>query len=100
MPGYVSIANEAVNEFKTGHGIAGAAKAAVATAETPLMKYVIIKADLGNSNNVYVGGPNVLTTTGFMLDAGEVTPPIHIDDLSKVWVIGGAASQGYSWLAI
>lgn len=100
MGGYVSIAKEAASEFKTGHGVVGAAKAAVATAETLLIRYVVIKADLGNTNNVYVGGSNVLTTTGFMLDAGEATPPIHIDDLSKVWVIGGAASQGYSWLAI
>lgn len=100
MGGYVSIANEAASEFSHGHGTVGAAKAALASAETPLKRYVIIKADLGNSNNVFVGGPTVTTSTGFMLDAGESTPPIHIDDLSKVYVIGDAASQGYSWLAI
>ncbi len=100
MGGYMSIAKEAVSEFATGHGTVGAAVAALTTAAIPLLKYVIIKADLTNTNNVFVGGPGVSATTGFMLDAGEATPPIHIDNLSKVYVIGGAAGQGFSWLAV
>jgi hypothetical protein len=100
MGGYVSIAREASTEFSTGHGTVGVTKAALASASAPLSKYVIIKADLTNTNNVFVGGPTVTTTTGFLLDAGEATPPIHIDDLSKVYVVGDAASQGFSWLAV
>jgi len=100
MAGHVSIANEAMAEFIHGHGVVGGTSAALASAETPVKKYVIIKADLTNTDNVYVGGPAVTTGNGFELDAGESTPPIHINDLSKVWVVGGAASQGYSWLAI
>jgi hypothetical protein len=49
---------------------------------------------------VYVGhGNGVSTTNGFQLDAGERVE-IPIDSLDKVWVVGGAASQGYSWLVI
>jgi len=99
MGGYVSIAREAGAQFKTGHGVAGVAKSQVVAVETPIEKYVEIKADLTNTNNVFVGLNNVLTTTGYMLDAGELIR-IPIDDLSKVWVIGGAAAQGYSWIAI
>jgi hypothetical protein len=99
MGGYVSIAREAAAGFLTGHGVAGVAKSQVATVQTPIEKYVEIKADLTNTNNVYVGVSNVLTTTGYMLDAGELIR-IPVDDLSKVWVIGGAAAQGFSWIAI
>jgi hypothetical protein len=99
MGGYVSIAREAAAGFLTGHGVAGVAKTQVVAVATPLQKYVEIKADLTNTNNVYVGVSNVLTTTGYMLDAGELIR-IPVDDMSKVWVIGGAAAQGYSWLAV
>jgi hypothetical protein len=100
MGGYVNIAKEAGEEFQNGHGTIGAAKAALVSAENLINKYVIIKADLTNTNNVFVGTSTVTAVNGFMLDAGEVTPPIPIDDLSKVYIIGDAASQGYSWLAV
>lgn len=100
MAGYVNIGKEVVAEFQNGHGVVGATKAALASAESLINKFVVIKADLTNTNNVYVGTNTVTTSNGFLLDAGEATPPIPIDDLNKVYVVGGAASQGYSWLAL
>ncbi len=99
MAGYVSIAKESSENFATGHGSVGATKAALIAGETPLQKFVEIKADLTNANNVFVGINTVTTSTGFLLDAGE-SVKIPIDDMSKVWVVGGAASQGFSWLAV
>jgi len=100
--GYVNIGREAAEEFQVGQGSVGAASQplAVVGASRSVLKYVIIKADFTNTNDVFVGTSGVTTTTGFRLDAGEATPPIPIDELSKVHVIGGAALQGYSWLAI
>jgi hypothetical protein len=100
--GYINIGREALEEFQVGQGTVGAASAVLVAANLakPILKYVIIKADLTNTDDVFVGTASVTASTGFRLDAGEVTPPIHIDDLSKVYVIGGAASQGYSWLAV
>lgn len=92
----------ALEEFQAGQGTVGAASqplAAVGASHT-VLRYVVIKADLTNTNDVFVGPNGVSAGSGFRLDAGEVTPPIPIDELSKVYVIGGAASQGYSWLAI
>lgn len=92
----------AVNEFKTGHGTIGTSAAKAGPAFTAV-KGIKIKADLGNSNNVYVGFDGNVTNTGagqgFELDAGEEVF-IEIDSLDKVWVIGGASSQGYSYVAI
>jgi hypothetical protein len=93
---------KALEEFQAGQGTVGAtSQPLAAVGEThSVQRYVIVKADLGNSNDVFVGPSIVTAGSGFRLDAGEVTPPIAIDELSKVYVIGGAASQGYSWLAI
>lgn len=89
-----------VEEFKSGHGSVGTSAAQVSAHALRAVKCVKIKADLGNSDNVYVGYDNtVASSNGYQLDAGEEVI-IEIDALNKVWVIGGAASQGYSWLVI
>jgi len=89
----------AVPEFKTGHGTVGTTAAVVGPA-FPCVKGVKIKADLTNADNVYVGhSDSVTAANGFLLDAGEEVT-IEVDSLGKVFVIGGAASQGYSYVAI
>jgi hypothetical protein len=90
---------ESIEEFKAGHGTVGLTAQVLANSQDVTM-YVVVKADLTNTNNIFVGGSAVSSTNGFLLDAGEETPPIHIDDLGKVYVIGDAATQGYSWLAV
>lgn len=82
----------------------GTAQVAVGVAETApaagKCKAVKVKANLGNTDNVYVGKAGVLTTTGYELDAGEETPWIPVADLSDVALIGGAASQGVSLIYV
>jgi len=98
----MDIQKSATPEFKTGHGTVGTS-AAVAGPAFPCVKGVKIKADLLNTNNVYVGHSDKVTSAGaaqgFELDGGEDVF-IEIDSLDKVWVIGGAADQGYSFVAI
>lgn len=89
-----------VEEFKAGHGTIGLTAAKASTLSLRAVKGVKIKADLTNANNVYVGHDNTVSSTnGYTLDAGEEVT-VEIDSLDKVWVIGGAADQGYSWLVI
>jgi hypothetical protein len=90
---------ESIEEFKSGHGTVGTTAQVLGNSQL-VTKYVVIKADLTNTNNVFVGPSGVTATTGFLLDAGESTPPIQIDDVGKVFVIGDAAAQGYSWMAV
>jgi len=100
MGGYVSIAREASEEFSTGHGSVGTTPVVrLASAEAPVEKYVEVKADLTNTDNIFVGIITVTITTGFLLDAGE-SVRIPINDLSKVYVVADAAAQGFSWLAV
>lgn len=52
-----------------------------------------IKADDANSNDVFVGGSNVSAIAGFRLDAGQALSGVVISDLSRVFIVGGAAAQ-------
>jgi len=67
--------------------------------ETPLQNGVRVKADAGNGDNIYIGDSDTVSTTdGFPLDAGEEVF-IPIDELGKVWVIGGAIDQDFHIIA-
>ena len=92
----IDIAKEAIASFSAGSGTVGTSP--VQLPGGLVKKHVVIKANAGNTNVVMVGGPNTVAS-GFVLAAGEQTPPIYVDDLGKIWVKGGAASQSFSWLA-
>lgn len=65
----------------------------ITATSTKLQVGVTIKALAGNSDVVYVGASNaVASTTGYPLAAGEQVF-IAVDDLSLVWLIGGASGQ-------
>jgi hypothetical protein len=93
----VNIGKEALGEFKTGSG-------SVDQTETPLSldfqvnKHVVVRADSGNGSTIKVG-PIGHAASGFILKAGEQTPPIYVDSLAKIGVIGGDDDQIFSWVA-
>ncbi len=85
--GYTNIGRETVEEFWTGQGEATQFAAPVLSSSVPLLKHATVRAASGNPGDLYVGPSNVAVGTGFILDAGDETPPIPIDDLSKLYVI-------------
>lgn len=95
----VHVINESVGELRIGHGVAGVAETALSAIEWPLRKYIIIRAAAGNTNTVIVGRPND-AANGWVLEAGESTPPIPVDNTKHLAVIGGAAAQDYNWLSL
>lgn len=85
-------------EFRTGVLTIGTAAARLTVPGFVAHDSVFVQADSGNNDYVYVGHDgNVSAATGYPLDAGEWIE-ITIDDPSKIWVIGGAASQGVRYL--
>ena len=67
---------------------------------------VNIKAVLGNSGNVYIGGPGVTkpdgatdATTGIELDANQETGWIAIDNLNKLYMICDNAGDDIVYIA-
>ena len=70
-------------------------------------KQVNIKAVIGNSGNVYVGGAGVTkvdgttdVTTGFELDAGQETGWINIANLNKLYMICDNAGDDITYIAV
>ncbi len=51
-----------------------------------------LKADGGNGNTIYIGGPDVSTTNGYPLAAGA-SLHMDIEDLYSVYAIAGASAQ-------
>lgn len=57
----------------------------------------IIKAQSDNTGNIFVGGSDVSSTTGYVLDAGEkviLEPPQGYVDLSQVYIDAGTTGDG------
>lgn len=82
----------------------GASALQLTSTSSRVSKGVVVKAAVGNSGKVYVGLSNVTAdsadaTDGFELAAGE-SIAMEIDDPSKVYVIGSAASQKVFWFGI
>ena len=65
----------------------------------PVKKYVMLRANGANGNVIMVGHSAAEVGDGFILSAGQQSPAIYVDDLNKVYIVGGAADQGYSWIA-
>lgn len=76
----------------TGQVTVGTTATQITSFSTPT-KHVLLKADMGNSGNIYVGfSSSVSSTTGFKLAPGE-NLSIPINDLSKIWLIADADGQ-------
>lgn len=65
---------------------------------------VTVKAAAGNSDKIYVGNSDVTddtadATDGFELSAGE-SITLEVDNVNKVYVIGGAINQVAYWVTV
>lgn len=65
----------------------------------PAKKYIMLRANGANGNVIMVGNTADNADNGFILSAGQQSPPIYVDNLNKLYIVGGAADQGYSWVA-
>ena len=65
----------------------------------PVKKYIMLRANGANGNVIMVGNTADNADNGFILSAGQQSPPIYANNLNKLYLVGGAADQGYSWIA-
>ena len=97
----VHVINESVPgaELRFGNGTVGTSEQKLSAIDWPLLKFVAIQASADNGDTITVGRPGA-ASAGWILNAGESTPPIPVDNTSKLAVIGGDAGQQYNWLGI
>jgi len=95
----MEIQRESLPEFFAGNGSVGTTAAKLTgTISIPVLKHVVVRADSGNASTIKASHSAAGTATGFILAAGEQVT-IYIDATDKIWVLGGAASQAFSWIA-
>ncbi len=82
-----------------GHGVAVAVVEHGHAVGGELRKYVMVRANGANGNIISIGNTPGNADEGFILSAGQQSPPIYVDNLNKVYLIGGAGGQGFSWVA-
>lgn len=82
-----------------GHSIAVTVNERGHAVGWPVKKYVMLRANGANGNVIMVGNRADNAEDGFILSAGQQSPPIYVQDLNKVYIVGGAADQSYSWIA-
>ena len=62
-------------------------------------KYVMLRANGANTSAIMIGHSAGGAADGFILSAGQQSPALYVDQLNKLYLVGGAADQGYSWIA-
>lgn len=82
-----------------GHAVAVAVVEPGHAVGRELKKYVMVRANGANGNVIMVGHSAAAVNDGFILSAGQQSPPIYVDNLNKLYLLGGAGGQGYSWIA-
>jgi hypothetical protein len=96
----VDIDREAQAEFRAGSGTVGTDPIQLGGAPgRGLKKYVVVRANGANANVIMIGHSEASVADGFILSAGQQSPPIYVDNINKVYLKGGAADQGFSWIA-
>lgn len=73
------------------------ARVALATTQT-LVSGVTIKAKIGNTGSIYVGGSGVTSSNGYILAAGD-TVFVEVSDLVTVYLDSSVNGEGVSYIA-
>jgi hypothetical protein len=93
----ISIGNESIPDpLMAGNGTVGTSEAKLTDPDFIVRKGIVVHADSDNSGNIIVGRPGS-AAAGFALAAGQSTPPIQVDNTSKIAIAASEAGQAYSW---
>jgi hypothetical protein len=82
-----------------GHAIAATVNERGHAVGWEVTKYVMLRANGANTSVIMIGHSAAEAGDGFILSASQQSPPIYVDNLNKLYVVGRAADQGYSWIA-
>lgn len=98
MSGIVSIGKESVDRFFAGHSSVNVTPQLLHEVGCPVRKHVVVRADSGNGSEEIAIGPVGHAAQGFVLNAGETSPPIYVENTDMIEVVATGAAD-YSWIA-
>lgn len=81
----------------SGQGTVSTAGTAVQVATTTTIQAIVIRANTGNTGNIFVGDATVDSSTGLVLAPGEAVA-FDIDDPATVYVDAATNGDGFSYL--
>jgi hypothetical protein len=92
----VEIGKESIAQWFSGNGTVGTTPKQLSANRQNIYKHVRVRC---HSGVITIGDSALRAAAGFIISAGDLSPPIPIDDLSKVWIVGSEAGCTYSWCA-
>ena len=63
-------------------------------------KSILVKANIGNTGNIFISGTGVTSTTGLILAPGESVTLDHNTAKKAVWIDAASNGDGVNFLAI
>jgi hypothetical protein len=96
----VTIGRESIDTpVNAGHGIATTTEAPMSAIRFFILKYIVVKADSANTDVIYLGAKGY-ASSGFVLHAGDSSPPIPVEHSDAIGLVSASGSQGFSWIAV
>lgn len=83
----VDIDRETQSVFRAGNGVVGVDPIALYPVSVSVHKSVTVRADSANTSTIRISNSAANAANGFVLSAGQQSPPICVDDLNKVYLI-------------
>lgn len=97
----MQITHEALNDFWTG-SVTLEANVPLQLPALPLQKCVVLRNEGEGGDTpeavVRVGKTGGAAAVGFSIPLGDVSPPIYINNFSKLWLVSDKAAT-VSWIA-
>lgn len=94
----VNIGKASGSSFSAGSGTVGTTPQPLGP-PTPVRKCVVVRAARSNNRSIRLGSTKESASDGYLMEKGRVSPPIYVDDVSKIFVVSDAPDQAYSWIA-
>jgi hypothetical protein len=61
---------------------------------------VVFRSHPDNASNIFLGGSDVSTTVGMILEPGDFSPYIPVENLRLIWVIADGATQNLQYFIV
>lgn len=83
-------------EFRASNLTVGTSPVQVSSSKVRVYGKVRLSAAAGNGGTIYVGNADVSASNGYPLLAGE-SVNIHVDDVSKIFIVASDPGQILKW---
>lgn len=97
----MQIEKESLSDFWTGTITVGTSAMKLSSVKREIRKGVYLRVGATPTDALLSIGKTVTdAATGFIVPAGETSPLLYVDDLSKLWLVSTKAGTLVTWFAL